>query len=375
MSERVAGDIALDAGDARERPCDDCLASAWLLGRLAAHLEPVRGRIEAVLSLDPDDLIDAVGGDHRQALRRELDRFEPDGARAHSRSAGLEAICRCDPRYPPRLLALERPPAVLHVAGGSERFLELVDADPVAIVGARRASGYGLDVARALGRGLGSAGVSVISGMAMGVDSAAHAGAVEAAGATVAVLPAGADRPYPAGKRSLYRQICESGAAISELAPGTDVWRWMFPARNRVIAALAAMTIVVEAGERSGSLVTATIAHRLGRIVGAVPGRVTSSHAVGPNGLLAAGGAVVRGPQDILDLLFGHGVQTVKLHLRAPLDPGLQRLLAAVAAGNDTPAALSRAGLAPGDGLAALASLELAGYVRREPGGRFSVLP
>ncbi len=358
-----------------ERACASCLARAWLLGRLAGHLERVRGQLDAVLALGPDELIDAVGGDRRPAIRAQLERFDADRAREQAGSAGLEAICRCDPDYPSRLLALEQPPSVLHIAGGWERFLKLVDEDPVAIVGARRASSYGLDVARSLGRGLGAAAVTVLSGMAMGVDSAAHAGALTAGGATVAVLPAGAERPYPPAKRGLYRQICQSGAAISELPPGSDVWRWMFPARNRLIAALAAMTIVVEAGERSGSLVTAAVAHRLGRLVGAVPGRITASLAVGPNGVLAGGGHVVRGPQDVLDHLFGHGVRTVTVDRRAPPEPGLQRLLAAIADGNDTPAALHQAGLHPREGLAALASLELDGYVRREPGGRFSVLP
>ncbi len=359
----------------REPACESCLARAWLLARLAAHLEPVRGRLDAVLGLGPEELIDAVGADRRPSIRRQLDRFDAGRAREQAGSTGLEAICRCDPGYPSRLRELEHPPSVLHVAGGVERLRELVDEDPVAIVGARRASSYGLDVAGSLGRGIGAAAVTVLSGMALGVDSAAHAGALAAGGATVAVLPAGAERPYPAAKRGLHRQIAERGAAISELPPGTDVWRWMFPARNRIIAALAAMTIVVEAGERSGSLVTAAIARRLGRLVGAVPGRITSSLASGPNSLLAAGGHVVRGPQDVLDQLFGHGVRTATVDHRAPLEPELRRLLAAIADGGDTPAALHRAGLGPGEGLAALASLELGGYVRRLPGGRFSVLP
>jgi DNA processing protein len=355
--------------------CDRCLAHAWLVGRLAAHLEAVRSQIAAVLALGPDDLIEAVGGVHRSALRRQFERFDADHARDRLASAGLGAICRCDRRYPARLLAIERPPSVLHVAGSVERLLDVMGDVPVAIVGARKASSYGNDVARSLGRAMGAVAVPVLSGMALGVDSAAHGGALAAGGATVAVLPAGAERPYPATRRSLYRQICATGAAISELPPGTDVWRWMFPARNRLIAGLAAMTIVVEAGERSGALVTAAVARGLGRLVGAVPGRITSPLAAGPNGLLADGAQVVRGPQDVLDHLFGHGVRLARATHRAPLEPRLQGLLAAIAAGSDTPTALGRAGIEPGDGLAALAELELEGYVRRELGGRFSVLP
>ncbi len=361
--------------NAAENACDDCLARAWLLSRLAAHLDPVRGRLAELLALPDEELIEAVGGQHRDAVRRELDRFDPADARARVDSAGLEAICCCHGRYPDRLRELEPPPAVLHVAGELQRLLELVGEDPVAIVGARRASSYGTEVARSLGRGLGAAGVTVISGMALGVDAAAHAGALAAGAPTVAVVPAGAERAYPPAKRALHRQIQAKGAAISELPPGSDVWRWMFPARNRLIAALTAMTVVVEASERSGSLVTARVAGELGRPIGAVPGRVTSPLATGPNGLLASGAHVVRGPQDVLDQLFGEGVRAIRLDDRAPLEPRLDDLLTAIANGADTQSALGRAGLDVAEGLAALASLEIAGYVRREQGGRFTVLP
>jgi DNA processing protein len=134
------------------------------------------------------------------------------------------------------------------------------------------------------------------------------------------------------------------------------------------------MTVVVEAGERSGALLTARSASALGRTVGAVPGRVTSSLASGPNGLLADGARIIRGPQDVLDELFGAGVRNVALDRKPDLAPELRALLVAIGDGHDTAAALARAGLAPEAGLAALASLELAGYVRRRAGGRFSVV-
>jgi DNA processing protein len=357
------------------RACEECHARSWLLSRLAAHLELVRGRIESVLSLADEELIAAVAGDQRQIVRRELVRFDADRARARSADAGLELVCRCDPTYPRRLRTLQSPPAVLHVAGGLDRFLRLTAEDPVAIVGARRGSAYGLEVARSLGRGLGRAGITVLSGMALGIDSAAHAGALSAPGPTIAVLPGSADRPYPAGKRALHRQIIAGGSAVSELAPGAGVWRWTFPARNRIIAALGATTVVVEAGDRSGALLTAGMARGLGRPVGAVPGRVTSSQASGPNGLLAVGAYVVRGPQDVLDRLFGAGVRKVAVDEQAELAPELRLLLSAIADGHDTAAALARAGVPAEQGLAALASLELAGYVRRVTGGRFSIVP
>jgi DNA processing protein len=353
------------------RACDRCLSRAWLIGRLSGHLENARGRIEELLSLGSDELIAAIGGSQKDAIGSELGRFDPGSARRRSLAAGLELICACDVDYPEQLLALEAPPAVLHVAGGLERFLACSRDDVVAIVGARKASPYGLEVARSLARELSVAGLVVVSGMAHGIDSAAHSGALAADRATIAVLPGGADRPYPRSKRSLYLRLI----AVSELPVGSEVRRWMFPARNRIIAALAAMTVVVEATGRSGSLVTARLARTLGRPLGAVPGRVTSPAAAGPNGLLAEDAHVVRDAQDILDLLFGGTVRARSPDLRAGLAPELRELLAAIGDGDDTAAALARAGVSPERGLAALASLELAGYVRRETGGRFSVVP
>lgn len=357
------------------RACDRCLARTWLLGRLASRLERVRGRIEAVLRLSDQELVAAVGGSDRDRIARELGGVDVSECRRRVADAGLETICRCEPRYPSRLRALTSPPAVLHVSGGLERFLALAAQDPVAIVGSRRASAYGLEVARALGRELAAAGVTVLSGMALGVDSAAHVGALAAGGPTVAVLPGSADRPYPASKRALHRQISSQGAAISELAPPAAIWKWTFPARNRLIAGLAASTVVVEGGERSGALVTAGFARQLGRPVGAVPGRITAPQAAGPNGLLAAGAYVTRGAQDVLDELFGDGVRRAPVARRAELAPKLRELLSAIAAGHDTAAALAHAGVTAEDGLAVLASLELDGYVRRGAGGRFTVLP
>jgi DNA processing protein len=230
-------------------------------------------------------------------------------------------------------------------------------------------------VARSLGAALGRAGVTVLSGMAHGIDSAAHVGALDAEAPTIAVLPGPADRPYPASRRGLHRRVVATGAVVSELPPGTPVRRWMFPARNRIIAALAAMTVVVEAGERSGSLVTAGFAQQLARPVAAVPGQITRPQAAGSNALLAGGATVVRGPQDVLDALFGVGVRAAADDDRPELTDELALLLAGLADGHGTSTALVRAGYEPEEGLAALASLELAGYVRREGGGRYAVIP
>lgn len=354
--------------------CDGCLARPWLLARLGMHLDRARPRIEALLALSDPDLIDAVGGKQRDIVHSELGGFDPARARREAVEVGVELVCRCNDTYPARLHDLDNPPAVLHVSGSRARFSELIEEEPVAIVGARRASEYGLGLAEALGRGLGAAGVTVLSGMALGIDCAAHTGALSVEGGTVAVLPCGPEHPYPQSKRRLHRRIIEHGAVVSELPPRSGVFRWAFPARNRIIAGLAAMTAVVEAGDWSGALVTARIAASLGRPIGAVPGRVGTSQAAGPNDLLAAGASVVRGAQDVLDALYGVGVRRIDTATRPPLAADLERLLAAVSDGQDTVGAIARAGFTAEAGLSALAALELGGYVRRGPGGRIVVI-
>ncbi len=360
------------------RACADCLRRTGLLRKLAGHLDPVRADILELLALEDEALVTAVGGQFRRRLARQRLALDAGDMRREAEQAGLETICRCQPDYPERLRDLPSPPAVLHMAGGLDRFLEAADSDPVAIVGSRRGSAYGTGVARSLGRGIAAAGVPVVSGLAMGIDSAAHQGALSAGprGApTIAVLPGSAHEPYPRAARNLYRQLVSVGVAVSELPPGISVRRWMFLARNRIIAGLAAMTIVVEAGARSGALLTARLADELGRHVGAVPGRVTSLQSAGPHSLIRQGADLVAGPQEVLDLLFEAGAPTAPADERAELTGELRALLVAIEEGHDTPAALRRQGILPQQSLAALASLELAGYVQRGAGGRFTVLP
>lgn len=349
--------------------CPLCLRRSWLLEQLAGHVERAREqgpRLPLLLALGDGELAAALGAPHLAERAAGLDAAV---LRERVAAAGLTADCRCSAAYPPPLRDVPDPPAVLHCAGDPERRDALLGASPVAVVGARRASAYGLEVARSLGRGLSAAGVTVVSGLALGVDSAAHAGALEAGGRTVAVLGAGADRPDPPSRRGLYARIREHGAVLSEYAPGARAWRWTFPARNRLIAALAEVVVVVEAGERSGSLITMGFAQDLGRDVGAVPGRVTAPLAAGPNGLLAQGAHVVRGAEDVLDLLFGAGERPAA-DRDAGLDPDARRVLAAVGDGHDTLAALARAGIAPDTAIGAIAALELAGRLTRGVGGR-----
>jgi len=357
--------------------CETCLRRTALVASLAAHIERARRshrHISELLGLSDEALLAALAGARRHELERAHESFDPVAARERIAAARLDALCRHDGGYPVQLAQTPDAPAVLHVAGDPSRIAAIGrgDAAAVAVVGARRAGRDGIEVAHGLARGLAAAGVTVVSGMALGIDSAAHAGALEAGGPTVTVLASGADVPYPPSKRGLYRAIVESQAAISEMPPGFRPFRWCFPARNRTIAGLASLTIVVEATERSGSLITAELAQDLGRAVGAVPGPVTAPRSAGSNALLRDGALVIRHAQDALDEALGIGVATA-LSGRATAELGepLRALLRRVEDGCDTVAALAATPAEARSALAGLGELELLGFLRRGPGGRY----
>jgi DNA processing protein len=355
----------------RARACAECLRRAWLLTRLAGHLDVERERMSELLDRADEDLIEAVGGGHVAKVRAEWDTFDPDPYQERCDAVAVETVCRCDPAYPAKLWDLAGEPAVLHVSGGMERFLEIVAEDSVAIVGARRASPYALENARSLGRGL--AGMTVISGMASGVDSAAHEGALHGRGATIAVLPSSPERAYPPSARGLHQQIIATGAVVSELGPGIPVRRWMFPARNRIIAALADMTVLVAGRQGSGAIGTALEADRLKRKVGAVPGQITAPLSFGPHLLLRFGAYLVAEPFDVLKAVFEDRPRLRPPGLDRPHDPSLIPLFDALADGYELPAAFTEAGLDAERGLATLADLEMGGWVRRQTGGRYTI--
>jgi DNA processing protein len=354
--------------------CDHCLRRTDLIAALAVWLDiewRQRTAPSRVLAASDEELLDAS---HMPAVRERYDAFDPGAARAAVDAAGLVAICRCDGAYPSALRDLHDPPAVVHIAGAPEH---VGVGDGVAVVGARRATQYGLTVAHDLGRGLASAGVVVVSGLALGIDSAAHAGALAGSGPPVAILAGGADRPYPASKRTLYLEVKRRGAIVSEMPPGFGIHRWGFIARNRIIAALSRITVVVEATERSGSLTTADLAAELGRSVAAVPGRVTSSTASGANGLLRDGAVLVRNARDVLDELAG--LTGAAYESRPPsgeeLDPAVRSLLEAIGDGHSTLPMLVAAGFDARTALAGLGELEGRGLVRRGFGGRYERVP
>jgi DNA processing protein len=352
-----------------------------LIGFLVPFIErslDERRKLPDLLSLADGGLVAAVCGSRREEAERMLERFDPASARAAAASAGLSAHCRHDPALPRGLLEPRDAPRLLYVRGDLALLGRLREEPAVAVVGSRRASPYGLEVARTLGRELAACGVTVVSGMALGVDSAAHEGALDGGGPSVAVLAGGADVPYPRTKLRLYRRLCREGLVLSELPPGCRPRRWCFPARNRIMAALAAMTVVVEGRADSGSLITAGFAADLGREVGAVPGQVSSSLSSGPNGLLADGACVVRSASDVLDALYGpgHGERMNAARVagrRERLEPRLAAVLAAVEAGAGTVDAIvaSVSGVSAGQALAGLSELELLGLLRRTAAGSY----
>jgi DNA processing protein len=216
---------------------------------------------------------------------------------------------------PPLLASIHDPPVGLFVRGSGD--LELLARPAVAIVGARACSGYGAVVARRLASELARAGLVVVSGLARGVDAEAHRGALDGGGTTVAVLGCGIDRDYPAAHVELARRICDAGGLIvSEYAPGVEPAPWRFPARNRIVAGLCAATVVVEARERSGALITADLALEEGREVLAVPGEITSALSAGTNGLLKLGASPLAAVGDVLE---SFGLEPVSDTERDPL--------------------------------------------------------
>jgi DNA processing protein len=358
--------------------CHSCLVRSSLLGRLGGHIETAvenaRGRrARDLLALGDRDLIEALAGPEaidglREAAVAGVGEIESGLSRC-----GGWATCPHEDDYPRSLADLgDAAPRALLGRGDRSRLSSLAVEPAVAVVGARKATAYGLEVAGALGRDLAVAGLAVISGLAYGVDGASHRGALDGRGFTVAVLGGGPDVPSPVAHRDLYRRVIERGLVLSEMPPGSRPFKWSFPARNRMIAALAGMTVVVEAAERSGSLITAEMASDLSRMIGAVPGPVTAGLSRGTNALLADGAAVVRGAQDVLDRLLGVGVVRIE-RARPVLEPGQEAALAAVEAGAATPDRIAAAaGLDAIGAATALARLELLGLLRADSTGRYS---
>ena len=268
------------------------------------------------------------------------------------------SVSRGGQEYPPLLTELHDPPARLLLRGGPP---EILSQPAVAVVGARSCSAYGAQVARDLARELAAAGVVVVSGLARGIDGEAHRGALAAGGQTVAVLGCGIDRDYPRAHAELARRIVASGLVISEYPPGVEPAPWRFPARNRIVAGLARATVVVEARERSGALITADFALELGRDVFAVPGEITSGLSKGTNDLIRQGAIPLLAAGDVFEIL---GIEPSSPREPASSSPEAGAVLGFLADGAATLDEISRAtGLGSPEVAVALTELELAGLV------------
>lgn len=310
------------------------------------------------------------------AAARELDR---------ALAAGFEVLTLVEHGYPATLAALSDAPLVLHVRGA----LAGRDAAAVAIVGTRGASKYGREVGRRLAADLAGAGVTVVSGMALGIDTAAHEGALASGGRTLAILGSGLDKVYPPENRSLAERIVQSGAILSEYPLGTNPLARNFPRRNRIISGLSLGVVVVEASARSGAMITARVALDQGREVFAVPGAVGAAGSAGPHGLIKSGAKLVEGVEDILEEL---PALANRLGLKTPgalddsqdgeteraepafLDVGETARAVLAVIGSEPihiDEAASAAGLRVAEVSAALVELELAGVVRAVGAMRF----
>jgi DNA processing protein len=320
-------------------------------------------------------------------------RLFESGERAPStgawRKRGIRAVPMTSPDYPPALRNLADPPPLLFLKGRPA----LLQGPAVAIVGARRATEGGRDIAQALGRILGSAGITVVSGMARGIDGAAHRGALQAGGDTLAVLGAGLEVVYPRLHGSLFKEVGKRGLLLSEFLPWEAARPHHFPKRNRVIAALARAIVVVEAGERSGAFITVDHGLDLGREILAVPGSLRNPQARGTNALIRDGARLLTSPEAILDELPELAIEAAarREETRAsdgarpteesapcpvPDDDGsgemLESLWKALGPGPEVVDVLAeRAGMTAAEAMAGLSSLELLGRATRCPGMRF----
>ncbi len=362
---------------AEPRACPDCLRRATLLALLGPYIERIAtsksgSRSPELLRLSNEELVEVTAPSVAAQLLAQVKAVPQSRLQRELSDARCWACCRHSDLYPDSLRDAPDAAWALICRGDPQLLAAIEPFGTVTIVGARRATSYGREIARELGRELASAGMIVVSGLAFGVDGCAHRGALDVGGRTIAVLGCGPDHAYPAAHRSLWRRISEVGLVISEFPPGAQPWKWTFPARNRIMAALAGMTVVVEAAARSGSLITADLAADLGRDLGAVPGPVTSRASAGPNNLLAGGACLVRDAQDVLDAMLGPGARRIE-RSGSPLDLGLTTVLAAVDAGESSCDGVATSlGLPAAQIAGALARLEVLGYLTCSPLGLYT---
>jgi len=335
-----------------------------LLERFASPVEILAAPFEALAE---------VSGVTARLLRRLKHPQLQSAAAAEIERAKRHAVrilLRDDPGFPGILTQLPDPPPLLYMRGD----LREADDPAVAVVGSRRATCYGLEMARLLAGEIAAAGVTVVSGLARGIDQAAHAGALDAGGRTLAFLGSGIDRIYPRENLALAERISSNGAILSEFPMGTAPLSGNFPVRNRLISGVSRGTLVVEAAARSGSLITARMALEQGREVFAVPGNLTSENALGPNLLIQQGAKLVMRGRDVLEEIPGAPLPPEIEEAQEPAESAEEEIILRCLSPAD-PLTLDelagRTGLSTGPLLAALLKLEIEERARQLPGGRF----
>jgi len=326
-----------------------------------------------VLSASADELAGTGGvpGKVAQAIATFPWREPAEQELARAATAGVAIITDADPAYPPALKSAADAPLFLYVRGA----LLPQDHASVAVVGTRTPTHYGLTVTHRMAYEIAAAGLTVVSGMARGIDTQAHKGALDARGRTIAVLGCGIDVPYPPENRSLMERIAASGAVVTENPFGTRPESGYFPARNRIISGLAAGTIIIEASTDSGSLITADYTLKQGRKLFAVPGNVGSPTSRGPNSLIKQGAVLVETSRDVLGILGGAPAAPSAQRVTAALPPLTdeeQKVFAAVTGDpKHIDVILAESGSLPGRLGGILTTLELNGLIRQLPGKYF----
>jgi DNA processing protein len=355
--------------------CPQCERRAWLFAKLGVRLD-FRARdltrLWDLLELADRDLIDAVGGRWRADLHAAYEAWKPVEGPA---DGDVQGICLHHPAYPQALRGDALAPRALSVRGGLGRLKEMLAQRVVAVVGTRRATDYGMELARELARGLASSGLTVAGGLGEGIANAVQAGVLEARARPLSVMAGSLRRCSPVWCAPLYRRVVEEGCAISE-QQGSSSERcraWRQAAGDRTLALLSELTIVVEAGEHPRELACARVAWTRGRHVAAVPGRVKSPASLGTNALLMSGARLVRDAQDALDVLYGVDARTASEPRieQGTLEPRLAKVLEGIRRGDDTVAKLAARGAEPGGLALALAELELRGLLTRGDGARY----
>jgi len=347
--------------------------------RLFAAMVERFGSAKAASEASAADLAQVpwIGPDSAARLREGIQRAEPEAELQKARSEGVTIVVRAEPEYPLALTYLTDAPPILYVKGT----IVEQDAQAIAVVGMRKCSLYGQDQAERLAGGLARTGFTIVSGLARGIDSAAHKGALAAGGRTLAVMGNGLATVYPPENHRLAEAVVERGALLTEFPMATMPAAENFPRRNRILAALALGVIVVEAGKQSGSLITARLAAELGKEVFAVPNRIDAPGAAGVHALIRDGAKLVESVADVLDEFPDLGIATAAqedaprqaaLALKANLSPEESRLME-ILDGQPTPLDVlaGRAGLEASRASGAITLLELKGLVRALPGGRF----